>query len=453
MYKSDGGGGKSICVLKVLIGLTIILGSLLYIVDITAIELPEHLLNLRRLAGGAGSLPAYNWVQLRAQQEHEWDKSYFVDTVGCKMPSFPVLNEKIQKFVHDEKPIVCRQALTKSNNNYLWIPLNHTELKQIYEVDDADGLRCTLVPFNRDTDFNNRYDYGQVVRFRYGDIVKVTFEFIRVTCDYANAGEIYSDYHYFVQPLKESASSTKSSNTSRAKDKVTKMSVLIVGIDSVSRLNFHRQMNRTASVMLNDLSAVEMFGYNKVEDNTYPNLVPVLTGLDEDELASTCLPFKNSSYDGCHFIWDHFKRQGFTTVLSEDMASLGLFNYMRRGFERQATDYNIRPALIEMEGHISSQKKGNAHLCMGSRRPVDIILDYVNKFIYAIGAASYFSFFWTTSYTHDYLNYPQLIDANFADFLTNLQVTGALNNTFLGKISCIFERKKIIKKKLYFAQF
>lgn len=425
MYKSEGYCGKSMCLLKVLIGLTVLLASLLYIVDITAIELPDHLMSFRLTSGG----PVYNWAELRAQQEHEWDKAFFVNTDGCRMPSFPVLNEKIQKFVTEEKPIVCRPAMTKSSNTSVWISLNRTELKQIYKVDDVDRLHCVLVPFYRESDFDNRFDHTGAMRFGYGDVVEVgAFEFVRVNCDYSGAGQIYLDYHYFV-PVK------KPSSDSPETDASAKMSVLVIGIDSVSRLNFHRQMNRTASIILNDLNGVEMFGYNKVEDNTYPNLVPALTGLDESELASTCLPFKNSSYDRCHFIWDHFRRQGFKTVLSEDMASLGLFNYLRRGFEKQATDFNIRPVLLEMEAHISATKSTNTHLCLGSRRPVDIILDYANRFINSIGTAfPYFAFFWSASYTHDYLNYPQLIDEDFANFLTNLKDTGALNNTFLGNL-------------------
>lgn len=427
MYWSNG-NGKSVCVLKILICLIIIIGTLLYVVDITSIELPSHL--SFRLTG----TPALNWEMMRAQQEHEWDKSYFVDTSGCKMPSFPVMTDKIRKFVNDEKPIECKPALTKSNKNYLWIPLNKTEIEQLYGVEDVEKLRCLYQPFYRKTDFSNQFDNRHLYHFRYGDIVQVRDEFVRVTCVYGTAGEIYVDYHYFV-PLPK-LNSTHNRNLDEDETPVkesghNKMNVLIIGIDSVSRLNFHRQMHRSADVILKQFKAIELFGYNKVEDNTYPNLIPVLTGLDESELASTCLPYKNSSYDRCHFIWDSYKQNGYTTLFAEDMASLGLFNYLRKGFNNQSTDYNIRPALLEMESHISSHKKGNAHLCLGSRRPVDVMLDYLDKFIYSIGNLPYFSFFWTTSYTHDYLNYPRLIDNEFANVLSNLSSSNALNNTFL----------------------
>lgn len=87
--------------------------------------------------------------------------------------------------------------------------------------------------------------------------------------------------------------------------------VMILGIDSVSKLNFHRMLNLTAKTILDDLGGIEMQGFNKVADNTFPNLIPLLSGLSVDELNGACLSTNNSIYfDNCHFIWDNFKRKG-----------------------------------------------------------------------------------------------------------------------------------------------
>lgn len=428
MFSSDG-SSKRIRVLQVLIVLACLIGTILYVVDIRALEqLPAHI--HFRLTGE----PIWNWELVRAQQEHEWDKSYFVDTIGCKMPSFPVLNEKIETFMRNETQVYCKPALTKSNNNYLWIALNRSEISSIYGVDDVSKLNCFYESVLRHTDCTNKYQKIESATLDFGEIVKINGEFIRVICEYDNVGEIYSDYHYFVPKVEQNVLAPNkvqhTSETSYPRN-TNKLNILIIGIDSVSRLNFHRQMHQTSNIIMGKLKAIELFGYNKVEDNTYPNLIPVLTGLDESELASTCLPYKNSTYDKCHFIWNIYKQNGYQTLFAEDMASLGLFNYLRKGFIQQPTDYNIRPVLVEMENHIAYEKKGNAHLCLGGRRPVDIILDYMTKFIYSIGTSPYFSFFWTTSYTHDFLNYPRLIDSDFATILNNLSDSDALNNTFL----------------------
>jgi len=52
----------------------------------------------------------------------------------------------------------------------------------------------------------------------------------------------------------------------------------MIGIDSVSRLNFKRQFPQTYAILKNRLHAYEMAGYNKVRDNTFINLVPMFLG-------------------------------------------------------------------------------------------------------------------------------------------------------------------------------
>lgn len=136
---------------------------------------------------------------------------------------------------------------------------------------------------------------------------------------------------------------------------------MILGIDSVSKLNFHRMLKTSLKTIIEDLDGIEMHGYNKVGwcqliismkimnfilkigDNTYPNLVGILSGLSSDELNGACLSTNASIYfDNCHFIWDDFKRKGFGTLFSEDSASLSLFNYFKNGFEKQPVDYYFR---------------------------------------------------------------------------------------------------------------
>lgn len=52
----------------------------------------------------------------------------------------------------------------------------------------------------------------------------------------------------------------------------------MVGVDSVSRLNFHRQFPKTVAILKDKLKSYEMYGYNKVRDNTFINLVPMFLG-------------------------------------------------------------------------------------------------------------------------------------------------------------------------------
>lgn len=81
-----------------------------------------------------------------------------------------------------------------------------------------------------------------------------------------------------------------------------KISVLMIVIDSVSRLNFYRTMPHTKNWVKNH-GFYEFTGYNKVADNTFPNAMAVLAGLTLNEAKQICQPEKIDGLNNCPFIW------------------------------------------------------------------------------------------------------------------------------------------------------
>ncbi|KAJ9592748.1 hypothetical protein L9F63_015586 [Diploptera punctata] len=208
------------------------------------------------------------------------------------------------------------------------------------------------------------------------------------------------------------------------------LNVLIVGMDSVSRINLHRQMPKTINVLEN-MDAIELLGYNKVADNTFLNLVPVLSGLTESELSQTSCWFKNTTFDKCNWIWKNFKEIGFRTAFGEDTSEFGLFTYMKLGFQEQPTDYYIRTIMRTSEEDIGYKKDPYARVCLGSEMTYVALLRYIKNYALTMSFKESFAFFWVTSLTHDYLNYPSLGDDKFAEFFNQLIDSGSLNRTLL----------------------
>lgn len=417
---------------KLLIVLVFLFGLLLYTVDISSILFPHSLRFHFPLIGNVQQEEVWNWDFVHENDEEVGDdhKSYFVNTPGCRMPKFDVWVNNIEKYMIKVLPVVCKRPLIYSDMRYVWIGLNRSEILELYNVENVEDLNCYYEAFYRKDDFSNEFpDNGNSYPIPYGERVAVTDEFIRVICN-VGENEVNRDYHSFFpnRPDVPVGSDGIKFNKQTADRKVN---IMILGIDSVSRLNMHRQMNETMEVLLNQMRAIELYGYNKVADNTYPNLMPALAGLDEDEMQAACMPFKNETFDQCHFIWDEFKRRNYTTIFAEDMAWLGLFHYLKPGFKHQFTDFYNRPIIYEMESHIGGEKHANCYMCLGGRRPIDVLFDYANKFLDYIGDAPYFSFFWSTSYTHDYFHYPTLIDHEVASFLRNIYNRKEMENTFL----------------------
>jgi hypothetical protein len=130
-------------------------------------------------------------------------------------------------------------------------------------------------------------------------------------------------------------------------DVCSQVSVLILGVDAVSRLNMERELPQLRQVLLSPpLSAIPMLGYNKVGDNTFPNVVPLLTGLAESQLAQACSwRDAKTKIDACPFIWRLFTERGYRTAYGEDCTWMSTFNYAKTGFVQPPVDYYARPFL------------------------------------------------------------------------------------------------------------
>lgn len=354
-----------------------------------------------------------------------------------------VINDQIRSFFSSEKPkkINCgAPPITASDDKYLWINLTESELKRFYHL-SADQLLCYYSPFTRLTDYLViRNESLNSLQFNHR--TKIDSEYIQVFCENNNQSQIYADYHSFFPAKTDGAEdgnvdeNVEENIKSKENEKNENYNVMIFGIDSLSKLNFHRMMNRTAQT-LKEFDGIELHGYNKIDDNTYPNLIPLLSGLSAEELNSACLSSNASIYfDNCHFIWNDFKKRGYSTLFSEDSASLSLFNYFKNGFDKQPVDYYFRTLLNQMEKEIAHNKIGNYKLCLGNRTPFDVFVNgYVRKFIKSMTNELFFSFFWTSSFTHDFINYPQLIDDDISDLLMYMKNQQYLDKTILLMIS------------------
>lgn len=127
-----------------------------------------------------------------------------------------------------------------------------------------------------------------------------------ITCESRLNGDksrstVYKDVHAMVVD--------KGQRRVQNADEPDKPSVLIISIDSLSRLNLIRSMPVTYR-LLETHGFVSLDGYTKVADNTFPNLVPILTGLTVGQLTKRCWKSPKDEIDGCPFLWKDVKERG-----------------------------------------------------------------------------------------------------------------------------------------------
>ncbi|XP_023243043.1 uncharacterized protein LOC111641149 isoform X2 [Centruroides sculpturatus] len=290
----------------------------------------------------------------------------------------------------------------------------------------SENISCCYRPFYRPLIAKNdneiRY-YNTCVQFDTSATIRE--EFIAVECSIGKK-VIYKNFHSFIhdKPRVE----TRCQMIRNVLKKEDFYSVMIIGIDSVSRLNMHRQLSKTLDYLKKKMDGIEMFGYNKVGENTFPNLVPLLSGYHEKEL-SFCKKNDRGVIDECPSLWKKFKEFGYRTLYAEDTPHISTFNYVKPGFRKQPTDYYFRPFILEAEKHIGWKKSANCHQCVGSISETEAVLSWLESFARQFENRSYFSFAWINSLTHDFLNYGSYGDSYYEEFFQRLHQSEKLKNT------------------------
>ncbi|XP_033760585.1 uncharacterized protein LOC117342515 [Pecten maximus] len=221
-------------------------------------------------------------------------------------------------------------------------------------------------------------------------------------------------------------------------------SVVIFGIDSVSQLTAKRLLPKTLQYLKHSLGAHIFNGYTKVAENTFPNLISLLSGWKEKEEA-----FYRDKYldDIVPFIWRNFSEKGYVTMYAEEQPVSPSFNAVSKGFMNPPTDHYFRPCAIAMDATktvINSPKykySSTAYdkllllkpfmFCHGNKAKHEIHINYLKSFLSSYKNKRKFSLTWIAALAHDDLNYLRLADDQIREFFEWSSRKGHFNNTVL----------------------
>ncbi|XP_023162568.2 uncharacterized protein LOC111593782 [Drosophila hydei] len=203
-------------------------------------------------------------------------------------------------------------------------------------------------------------------------------------------------------------------------------SVIMLGIDSMSQMNFQRTMPLTAR-FVRQLGWYEMLGYNKIGDNTLPNIMPLLTGLTSHQWRSQCNVRLPGCFDQFTYLWNHFRNAGYLTAYAEDTPSIDTFHYFTFGFIRKPVDYYLRPFLYMIQHILKTVKLFGYDYCLGRRQSYRYVFDYclqlVQRFVQDT-PKPIFGIFWSNSFSHDDFSGPASVDRDFVSYLERYKEHG-----------------------------
>ncbi|KAK2170547.1 hypothetical protein LSH36_2g08008 [Paralvinella palmiformis] len=403
---------------------------------------PVQLLSYKLILLLSVALAVWFLIRLNQDQRHRIDSTangpipdpfgygepatrFIVDTPGCTIPDIDPFDPSLRKIVFPGKPLICttKPSLTYTIEGSLYI--NKTALRLHYD-DVLDRCQYEGIVRPAEAKSDNVYKYLPPVEFK-DDVLNVSSEFLRVACFGKRGHMLYANFHAMVAPKQRTELlRNEQFEAFRARaDVQDPFDFLIVGVDSVSRLNFVRQMPRTRRFLIERLEAVELKGYNKVADNTFVNLAPMFAGQYADELPWDAAN-PDATFDDCPFIWKRAATHGYRTLFAEDAPTIAIFNYEKAGFQRPPTDYYLRPFSLAVEDHGSVWNA--KHNCIGPKPETEVVLDYVSDFVRLFAGKPRFAFAFLTRLTHDGINKAGAADPLYLDFFRKLDDAGHLEN-------------------------
>lgn len=349
------------------------------------------------------------------------------DDQKCQLPRVHPFDESILNYLSLPRIIKCNErqpSLTYIDENGM-LQFNESAANQ--NQFKLSELFCYHQEVVRDNDM--KISYGRKIEMTINGST-VTSDFVFVSCTDYSGFSVYSNIHCHVV-VKDKWLSNRVHNPKRPPNH----NVLIIGIDSISRLSFIRQLPETYQFLSKQLNAFIFRGMTKVGDNTFPNLVAMLTGksVNNDELPKVQDP--TGTYDEWPCLWKNFSDAEYATLYAEDMPKISLFNYLRGGLKNTPTDHYMRPFWLAVEA--SKLLFLSSSLCFGNIPKHLLQLNYTRAFVqeYSKRQIPFFAFSFFVELSHDYMRIVPSADGDFKSWLGDLFDSGHLNDTFLFFIS------------------
>lgn len=347
-----------------------------------------------------------------------------IETPGCKIPKLDPWDPSVAHLIYILEPFKCcghpllmYQSLDGS------IHLNETVLFIHYDM-RPHQIKCAYQGIHREHEWENlpfETGYSTTEQFPMEFGVPLNEEFIGVSC---NLNEVFYLQYFAFTPLKDEVEEDRKTKAPPEH----RLNVILAGVDSISKLNFLRHFPKTRSFIKNKMHSFSMRGFNKVGDNTFPNLVPLLTGHHVEHYFNESMK-ETFFFDSIDLIWKDYAKRGYRTFYAEDNPYIGTFHYSKRGFNDPPTDYYLRTILLAMD---HKQNKDQAHhMCVNSQLETDFIYKYLKDFITVMDTRPYIAFAMVSKMTHDYPNYASYADEPTVHMLEDLWHSGALNNSVL----------------------
>ncbi|XP_052815387.1 uncharacterized protein LOC128242322 [Mya arenaria] len=357
--------------------------------------------------------------------------------VACSIPRLDPFDASILPYVWEPAPLTCDAGLMLlvSDPKGL-IQWNDTALR-LAGIGKGQLPTCIYRVIELGSDFKTKY--GPEITFRPPAVI--SSEFFQVICKNSKGEAVFERIFSVIhEGIGKNHSTLRDDNPER-------LSVVLLGIDSVSRSAAIRKLPRTVKYLTEELGSYDFRGMMKVGDNTFPNLVVQQAGvLDPEDI---CL---YSECDRLPLIWRNFSARSYVTMFAEDWGYEATFTNHRPGFRSPPTDHYMRNFWLALEEqaakvgvdtlksmlyplewtNLKSQGALTARrLCYKDEFRYKILLNYLKQFMTVYKSKQRYALTMVNSVAHQVDNFVSYADEGYLDILKWLKENGHLKNTML----------------------
>ncbi|XP_061164276.1 uncharacterized protein LOC133173301 [Saccostrea echinata] len=369
-----------------------------------------------------GALKVYKYDTLISRN----DSVYIIDTPGCKIPNYEAFDLSIREKILPGRFTNCdkTRSFLKISSNCLEI--DHADVQKSQFKNSFSFCRVHRIYRPRQGQHHNFFRYIPIKgRLMTGDQLCLESDMARVKCFDRKNRTIFTELYWIYQRNDSYEELCDKRLRKRMDDpKITEnLNVLLLGVDSTSRLNSQRYFLKTRQILEREFNSFEFKGHNIVGMTTFQNVVPVLTGKSIYELKEDG-KFGNTTMDNFQFIWKDFEENGYRTLFAEDAAHMATFDYFKPGFQNYPAQFYNRPWSVAW-WYAGSPR------CMGGRSEPEAVMEYLTKFVDVYKSKPYFAFVFLSSLTHDRQELSAEMDEVMSKFFTKAYESNAFNNTMV----------------------
>jgi hypothetical protein len=376
---------------------------------------------------------------------------HYKDNVRIYMPEF-------NKCYSKQNAINLIQIINDDNNNNT-IQIKINDLLNRYQLNNISLIKCYAQLFSKKLNVKERaYNLKKSKKYYFNKKFKLIVNqhgFYHIACSIYTNNDVFFEDIRLILPKNMSKlknnftrysnnktndfdliNESKCKSTTNTDNNNNRMNVFILGIDSLSYPHLKRSFPLFYQYLSENLSDNIFFeNFNKIGENTYPNLLAMLAGIKETELDSYYYKLDSTYHDQMPFIWKLYEQHlDYLTLYNEEWSYYGCFNYLKQGFRSQPTHYYAHPYWFQYDKLMS--RNNNSKLCLNNEPTYSKSLNKIKQLIEQLNnnesiKQPYFSFNFLKYYTHDYLVVPPGYDAQLTDLIRTFEKNGYFNNTLL----------------------